>query len=334
MHFSTMDTDIIDRDIIPSGNQLSSSTETLLRYALFSRLAYFDFDVTTDDLCVVGQYGCIHQVKFIDKADTQLWIFEDRVRDELVIAFRGSDSMGDILTNFCIIPDSFLFPDHGTCHGGHMKCYKTVRNDIMTHVQHYIKQGGKKVVVCGHSLGGTCATICALDIALSSTLDVSCYSYGALAFADRTFCNSLKYHVPESYRIIHDRDFAPFIPMLFYKHYDDTQTCISISTSSFTPNDELHHHDVASPLQSLHSKAMHYIRHHSIESYIAGLRKLSKANLLHHVTPTPQSHSKPNHKPQPYKNLTPITLSRLSSRARASIKNGASIKNVFPRLAH
>ena len=327
IQLSSMDIDIIDRDDTPSPSQNQHITDTLLRYALYSRLAYFDFDVTTDDLCVVGHHGCIDKIRFIDKADTQLWIFEDSSRDEMVIAFRGSDSMGDILTNFCIIPEQFLFPNHGTCHGGHMKCYKTVRNDIMIQVQKYIKRGGKKVTVCGHSLGGACAAICALDLALASSLNVSCFSYGALAFADRKFCDSLKHHVPNSFRVVHSDDFAPFIPMLFYRHYDDSQTCISISTTFSHP----HNVDTPSPLQTLHSKMMYYIRHHSIESYIAGLRKLgskSNASITHSHTRLSLSKPKPTH--MPYKNLTPPTINKLSS-STTKLRHNARRENAPSR---
>jgi hypothetical protein len=333
-----VDTIVMDTDM---DSDAASQTKVLLRYALYSRLAYFDFDVTTDDLCVVGQHGCITKVKFIDKADTQLWIFVDNARDELVIAFRGSDSMGDILTNFCIIPDSFLVPNHGTCHGGHMKCYKTVRNEIMMHVRDFVKSGGKKVTVCGHSLGGACASICALDIALSSPLQVSCYSYGALAFADRKFCESLRHYVPQSYRIVHANDFAPFIPMLFYRHYDDSQTCISISTAHTHPyiiNTDTPLSSMPSPFQTLHSKAMHYIRHHSIESYIAGLRRLSKLNnASHNHNHHHSKHSKPKTpRPLAYKNLTPPIINTLTLIKTPSFKHVASthrFTNVFSRPA-
>lgn len=244
--------------------------EDLLRYALYSRLSYFDYDVTTDDLCVVASQGpqVIQKIAFIDKEDTQLWIFLDPNLQELVVAFRGSDSMGDVLTNFSIAPEAFLIQGNGHVHGGHMKCYKTVRNDVLFHVMEFIKHGGKRVSVCGHSLGGACAFICALELAILTNLDIGCYSYGALAFADRAFCESLKTRVKRSYRVVHAHDFAPIVPMFFYRHYDDAQTCINLTMpASHTPP---HHLD-------LHSKALHYIRHHSIESYIAGIRRLSKS---------------------------------------------------------
>jgi len=248
-----------------------STMDDLIRYALFSRLAYFDYDITTDDLCVLGHDQCFDKVHFIDKPDTQLWVFEDNTREELVIAFRGSDSMGDLLVNLCITPQDFVIPGHGTCHGGHMKCYKAVRNDVMFHVTNYVQRGGHTVTVCGHSLGGTCACIAALEIALLTQLKVRCYSYGALAFADPMFNTSFKTHVPHSYRIAHKEDFAPAMPMILYKHDDTAHSCVYIDSGPKRQNN---------PLARLH--AMHYIRHHSIESYIAGLRQLSKRTVTPH----------------------------------------------------
>jgi hypothetical protein len=244
--------------------------QDLLRYALFSRLSYYDYDITKDDLCMMNTRNaeCIEKKTFIDKGDTQVWIFQDDENDELVITFRGSDSMGDLLTNFCIVPSPFPIPDHGNIHLGHKRCYMSVRNDILYHVMEYVKKGGnakKTISVCGHSLGGACATICALEMALllNQDINVRCFSYGTMAFGDRKFNKAMEKHVPSFHRVVHSEDFAPFIPMLLYKHHDTPPSHLVRLPNG--GNAEKH--------RGPHSRIMHHIRHHSIEAYVAGIRR-------------------------------------------------------------
>lgn len=240
--------------------------DELLRYALFSRLAYFDYDITKDDLCMMkhhnGEASCIEQKTFIDKGDTQVWIFRDE--EELIVSFRGSDSMGDLLTNFCIVPRPFPIQGHGNIHGGHKRCYMSVRNDVLRHVMDFIKtmgDRGKTITVCGHSLGGACAAICALEMALLTQKELQCFSYGTMAFGDDRFCQALRKHVPKFHRVVHSEDFAPFIPMLLYKHHDVPSRILRLPNAN--------NRSYKTP----HSRILNHIRHHSIESYIAGIRR-------------------------------------------------------------
>lgn len=230
-------------------------------------MAYFDYDVTVDDLCVLGKRGCIKQVAFIDKGMSQVWLFEDTENNELIVSFRGSDSMWDVLTNFCILPEPFMVRgEGGLVHKGHLKCYKTVRNDILGHVMEFVKKNGERVSVCGHSLGGACATICALELALLTNLHVTCYSYGAMAFADRQFNQSTQRTVKDSWRVVHEGDFAPGIPMFFYKHHND---------ALYLKHHVQRSNTFRSPVHRMYS----YIRYHSIESYIGGLRRLQRSHI-------------------------------------------------------
>lgn len=267
-----------------------SHPELLLRYALFSRMAYLDYDITPEELSVLKH---VSKISFVDKKEAQVWIFLDTLENELVISFRGSDSLGDILANFCIVPTKFMDDKKalGHVHLGHQTCYKIVRESILKTIQ---DQKPAKVTVCGHSLGGACATLCALDIAKvfrNASLQIQCYSYGAPAVGDRNFWKEILHLVPNTYRIVHSEDFAPFVPMIFFRNYTDQQelfirlpTCDQEllregEACSLAPGINEKHgfkHIIALKTE-MHSKAKNYIRHHSIESYIGSLkRKLLK----------------------------------------------------------
>lgn len=260
--------------------------DAFLRYALFSRIAYFDFDISNEELAVIGtstsheHEPLYKKVAFIDRKDTQVWIFKDQDRggEELVIAFRGSDSLGDLLSNFCIFPSKFL-QMNGFVHSGYLASYKAVRNAILYHVMQHVKQGGTRVNVCGHSLGGVCASLCALEMSLLTTLDVRCYTFGAPPGGDPQFCVHMLNHVPHYYRIIHNQDFAPTLPMVFYKHCDET--CQPTKTSSCPKCVILPHTDPACiGNHSFKTQSLEYIRHHSIESYIGNLKKIKSRGTI------------------------------------------------------
>jgi hypothetical protein len=271
--------------------------EELLKFAYFSRLSYFDYKITPEELMVIDADTRHNKLIFIDCKDTQVWIFVDEDKEEMVIAFRGSDSLGDLLTNLCIIPSKFMKVG-GWVHSGYLASYQAVRNQLFYYITKHIRKGGKKLSICGHSLGGVCASLCALEMSILTNLDVRCYSFGAPPGGDPQFCSQLAIHVPQYYRIVHNQDFAPTLPMFFYKHCDETiHRCVQLDTCvrvTMQPPVMLQDIDVRNSKYSAHactqsygnmiyqetrrfknmrSVAFDYIRYHSIESYIAGLKK-------------------------------------------------------------
>lgn len=239
----------------------TTATHDVLKYALYSRLAYVDFEITQRDLNTIPS-PTTEALAFVD-GQTQVWLFKDEAKRELVIAFRGSDSLGDLISNIAIWPVSFM---HHPCtvHAGYLDYYKAVRRTIWDYVMQHVKKNGESITVCGHSLGGMCACLCALDVAMMVNIPVKCYTYGAPPGADRRFYELLGQRTLDYKQVVHCNDFAPHMPSLKCFHYKNQ-----------FPNSILKlHHPV--PAIKAYSKAgplKRYIRYHSIDSYIGVIRK-------------------------------------------------------------
>ena len=127
-----------------------------MRYALYSRLSYYD-DITQMDLnLVTAQSHCVKPVKYLNNMDGQGWIFEDVVnlidsieeydeRDvlinncnnsELIIALRGTDSIFDAVHNLTFVPVDYN--NCGKVHMGYLNYYKTIRQDIQEAIDSYL----------------------------------------------------------------------------------------------------------------------------------------------------------------------------------------------------
>ncbi|PNG99657.1 hypothetical protein TSOC_014561, partial [Tetrabaena socialis] len=71
------------------------------------------------------------------------------------------------------------------------------------------------VTIAGHSLGGACATICALDVARRSIkVRVRCVTFGAPPAGNESFCEEFRRRVPTSHRVVHPHDPAVYLDRL------------------------------------------------------------------------------------------------------------------------
>ena len=73
--------------------------------------------------------------------------------DGLVIAFPGTDSFSDLLTDFDVKPDPVPFLGH--VHGGFWDAYASIQDDVIA------AASGQEVIFVGHSLGAALAIVAA-----------------------------------------------------------------------------------------------------------------------------------------------------------------------------
>lgn len=92
--------------------------------------------------------------------DTQYYI--EKIGDEVIIAFLGSNSNTDWKNNFSFWKRPYKdmeIPFY--CHGGFLKCWKLIRDEIE---QKVLDLNPKYITVTGHSYGGAMATFCIEDM--------------------------------------------------------------------------------------------------------------------------------------------------------------------------
>lgn len=131
---------------------------------------------------------------------------------DVYVFFAGSTSWTDwIRVNADVkldtIPSSWGLSPKAKIHRGFLRGYAAVRTKLWSTLQDMILRtgGSKRIVVCGHSLGGALATVAAVDIA--NRLDpqdaakIACVTFGAPQVGDGLFVEAFDDIVPLSLRV-------------------------------------------------------------------------------------------------------------------------------------
>ena len=88
----------------------------------------------------------------------------------IFIVFKGSDSIGDWISNISKYTDSFVnvpakpFLDKGNCVQIFYSCYSALKKDVRKKVSNFVnKNPNADIHITGHSLGGGMALLCCSD---------------------------------------------------------------------------------------------------------------------------------------------------------------------------
>ena len=238
-----------------------SNTNALLKYAYYSRYAYFD-EVTPKELEATLSIKA-RPLRKIDKNGAFCWVFDEEETDTTIVSFRGTDSLGDAIVNLQLFRSPFQ--DLGYVHKGYLNYYHTMRSEILDVLHRNAKNN---IVFAGHSLGGVCGTISALDVNCNKDLldlgnrKLSIYTYGAPALGDKTLCDNVEILLPDHHRVVNESDLAPMITSTANCHVKNGTVVVGSKLPMFSVN-EL-------------ARTMYCIHQHNIESYIFHLRRLQK----------------------------------------------------------
>lgn len=160
-------------------------------------------------------------IKEIDekKTGTQAFIAEDAKK--IVIAFRGSSSVKDVLIDIAV--NKVCFPRvrrwffKPRVHSGFFAAYSSVQGVVLNTIKELYSKKPRQVIITGHSLGGALGTLAAFDIANTLSIRPTLYTFGCPRVGNRWFIR--KYHgkVKHSFRIVNDDDIVPHLPKVGYK---------------------------------------------------------------------------------------------------------------------
>jgi len=210
--------------------------------------------------------------KFVSnkKTDTQLFIAHKE--NDIYVVFRGTSSFRDFLTDTNVVKVPFV--NGSKVHKGFAEAFRSVSHDIFVTTNKLVKPLGGwdkvNIHVCGHSLGGALATLCALVFANSYKAQVCAYTIGSPRVGDQKFKTEFNILVKEHYRIVHDKDVVPRVPKLLYFH---TKGLIRLNNNgeemkwNFLDN-------IIYPLKSLFSGEA--ILDHKAENYLKVIKKWNK----------------------------------------------------------
>jgi hypothetical protein len=132
--------------------------------------------------------------------------------------------------------DSSQPKEVGWVHSGFLSSWTAVRSEVLGNLKSLIMDliddpelvnpalpGSPVVVYCtGHSLGGALAMLCAYELSceLEGIAEIHMDSFGSPRVGNPGFTKQYDRMVPESYRVVCDRDIVTSIPnwMFSYKH--------------------------------------------------------------------------------------------------------------------
>lgn len=153
-----------------------------------------------------------------------------------VIAFRGTDSEQDWLTDAYVVQENYPYlKDAGKTHKGFLGMYSSCRPQLINAIN--TLPPNISLYITGHSLGGALAVLCALDIAANTNLRPFMVNFGAPRVGCPSFAAAYNARVPNSIRVVNIFDAIPHLPLasiklpylnetILYKHVD-TQAVIT-----------------------------------------------------------------------------------------------------------
>ncbi|HOW35677.1 MAG TPA: lipase family protein [Candidatus Omnitrophota bacterium] len=191
---------------------ISSASDFNLTDAFYlskiSELVYEDLDKIEDVL--KEEYGLSKYKPFeVKETDTQAFLASNE--DILVLAFRGTTSWADWMTNFKIV---MVSSSVGKVHSGFARSLNSIWDDVNDSILSG-KDRNQTLWVAGHSLGGALATL-AVDRLTEENSEIvdGLYTFGQPRVGDKQFADNfdrkMKRH---AFRLVDDEDIVTKIPI-------------------------------------------------------------------------------------------------------------------------
>lgn len=153
--------------------------------------------------------------------DCQLYTFN--VDNYFIICFRGTSSYRDLLSDVNILQSDFILPNlqksdiYPKVHSGFYNQFLSICDRLNNIIKKNINGGIKKLVFCGHSLGGALSTLASLYFYYTYNfkfleLDIYNITFGSPRVGDQLFVSLFNDTHISSHRIVHESDPVPFLP--------------------------------------------------------------------------------------------------------------------------
>lgn len=150
------------------------------------------------------------------------YVAVDTVREEIVVAFRGSSSLRNWMADLDFIQVSCDYTDGCRVHDGFKDSWDEVSADAFDLVEAaYASYPGYTLVVTGHSLGAAVGTLAAVEL---RNLGYACdlYTYGSPRVGNLAFAKFVTSQAGAEYRATHYDDPVPRLPPIWASGYYHT----------------------------------------------------------------------------------------------------------------
>lgn len=132
----------------------------------------------------------------------------------VVVSIKGTDSLGDAQSDANIAKVPYYT---GRVHAGFFHEFSEVWDQVKAHVVELFPQK-PSLFVTGHSLGGAVATLMAAAIAAEMKTSVRVVTFGSPRVGDAEFASFYNALVPDTTRVVHDKDLVPRVPVFGFEH--------------------------------------------------------------------------------------------------------------------
>ncbi|WP_088072094.1 lipase family protein [Gottfriedia luciferensis] len=182
----------------------------------------------------------------VEEPEAEVFGFLAESKDEIVIAFRGTDSFKDNESDQDLYQVDYPFAENvGKTHRGFTCIYQSARNELMKELMKLSTD--KRVLITGYSLGGALAVLSSFDIAVNTDFNHPfVYTFGSPRVADPEFAYRFDQRVKNSARIFNVHDIIPTLPAeaypppftakgLYYRHVNNNYP-VSFQLNSIARN--------------------------------------------------------------------------------------------------
>ncbi len=181
--------------------------QAALSLAEASKLAY-ETGAAIEDV-VVADWG-FEECRFLETGNTQA--FFARQDNILLIAFRGTESVGDWLGNIDTSRSAWL-PQPGKVHGGFLRAYGVIKERLADFLGS--RPAAANIWITGHSLGGALAVLTGGDL-VSTLPSATIVTFGQPRLADEEAANFLNQRFGQRLiRLVNNNDLVTRVPPSF-----------------------------------------------------------------------------------------------------------------------
>jgi hypothetical protein len=144
------------------------------------------------------------------------YVGTDPTNKLIIVAFRGTASLDNWVTNLNYKTISTDLCNGCTAHGGFWQSWLDSRKDVRAAVKQLVRlYPNYKIAATGHSLGGAIASLAAAQLR-NDGYNVALYSFGSPRIAGSKLSDYITNQAGGNYRVTHWNDLIPRIPPIAF----------------------------------------------------------------------------------------------------------------------